>query len=557
MPDPRSPRFGFGLGLTLLAIVIAWSVWPQGPAGDLAETAPRGEGNGTTARTEAEAERSERVRADITPEQIGSQPRIDGRPGGRAMGLFQLIDAETRAPLPDVLIAVQAANRFKAKVRTNAQGRFQLDDSAEVGSWDLELLQATSRFDRITPTAVWADPYEPVQVLYQRATSQLQLDVIGPTGLPVAGATIELARRPATQTTHYLRFESDEAGRLELPWPPAPGLSDGWLATAWFPGEGSCLPIEVPDQPDPTAQLRIQPGTRLELRVTDLTGNPFPHCGVRLRSLALSRNAFVGQLSASTGQLGGSPVYLDERGEAVWLQLPTGEYELSVRSPVGVGWQERTLHLTEPAESLVWQLEPPTEPVALEGQLLADPERRAPVPDHYVELTDAETGELIMGTRTNGDGRFRLFGASTGEVILNTHAMEGDHVFAPHAHRFPAGKTDVELIGESDRKRSVRLRILDQPTSIPLEGAFLERVDGDLTVRVGRSNAQGILAAELSPHARWQVRAPNHLRFPISLDSLPRVIRLQPGPAVRDSTAAGDGGQAPPPDPASANPIDR
>ena len=68
MPDPRSPRFGFGLGLTLLAIVIAWSVWPQGPAGDLAETAPRGEGNGTTARTEAEAERSERVRADITPE---------------------------------------------------------------------------------------------------------------------------------------------------------------------------------------------------------------------------------------------------------------------------------------------------------------------------------------------------------------------------------------------------------------------------------------------------------------------------------------------------------
>ena len=535
MPDPRSLRFGFGLGFVLLAAVIVWSVWPDGPGGSLAGSDPAGEGSRSEVRSEADPTAGdERVRTDITPEQIGSQPQVDGRPDGRAFGRFQLIDAETRAPLPNVLIGVKAAHRFDARVRTDAQGRFELDDSAEVGSWDLELLEPARRFDRITPTVVWADPYEPARILYQRAPGQLQLTVVGPTGLSVAGATIELSRQPVARTTHYLRFESDEQGRLELPWPPAADQSDGWLATAWLPGEGSCLPVEIPDQPDPTVQLQIQPGTRFELRVTDLAGNPFPHCGVRLRSLALTRQAFVGQLTASTGHLSGNPSFLDEQGEAVWQDLPPGEYALSLRSPVGVGWQRRTVQLSESTERLEWQLDPPTEPVALAGQLLSDPEWRTPVPHHYVELTDAESGELIMGTRTDGAGRFRLFGASSGAVLLNTHAMEGEHIFPPHRHRFPAGKTDVELIGEFDRKRPVRLRVLDQPTSIPLEGAFLERVDGDLTVRVGRSNSQGILAAEVSPHARWQVRAPHHLRFPISLDSLPRVIRLQPGPDARD-----------------------
>ena len=294
------------------------------------------------------------------------------------------------------------------------------------------------------------------------------------------------------------------------------------------------MPVEIPDQPNPSVHLQIQPGSRFELLVADPAGNPFPHCEVRLRSLAHSHQAFVGQLVASTGHLSGNPSFLDAQGEAAWQDLPPGEYELSLRSPVGAGWQRRTVRLSESTKRLVWQLDPPTAPIALSGQLLSDPEGRTPVPHHHIELIDAQSGERITGTRTDGIGRFRLFGASSGVVLLNTHTMDGDHVFPPHLHRFPAGKADVELIGEFTRKQAVRLRVLDQPTSIPLEGAFLERVDGDLKVRVGRSNSQGILAAEVSPHARWQVRAPHHLRFPISLDSLPRVIRLQPGSDKRD-----------------------
>jgi len=321
---------------------------------------------------------------------------------------------------------------------------------------------------------------------------------------------------------------------VEVPWPPATGLTDGWLATAWRSGEGSCQPIEVPDLPEPVVLVQLVPGTRLELRVSDLANNPFPHAEVRLRSLALSRSAFVRRLTAYSGRLDGSPQYLSEQGETDWENLPPGEYELSMRSPIGVGWLKRTLFLSGESERVDWQLPAPTEPLALEGQLLADPEWRKPVSNHYLELTDAKTGELIMGTRTDGNGRFRLFGATSGEVVLNTMALEAEHTFPPHQHRFAAGSKDVEVIGAYERKQSVRLRIIDQPTSIPLEGAFLERVDGDLTVRVGRSNSQGILVAEVSPHARWQVRAPDHLRFPISLDSLPRVIRLQPGPDARD-----------------------
>lgn len=540
MPDPRSLRFGFGFGLLLFAAALAWLIWPSEPAGPLGEPGAGG-GARQPAATQAELESGQagtseeaRARTDVSPEPVGNAPSLEGGTAGRQFGRFQLIDAETRAPVAGVLLGVRAVGRFDARIRTDEQGRFQLDDSAEVGVWELELLQAQQRFDRLSPTAVWADPFEPVQVLYHRAQSTLAVEVVGQTGLNVAGATIEFARRPGDRTSHYYRFEADESGLLELPWPPEAGLVDGWLATARAPGEGSCLPVTIPDQPDPRVRLQLQPGTRFELRVTDLAGNPFPHTQVRLRSLALSRNAFVSQLNALSGHLDGSPGYLDERGEATWLNLPPGDYELGLRSPVGVGWERRTVSLTQPTERLEWQLPPPTESVVLAGQLLADPEWRTPVPHHYVELTDATSGELIMGTRTDGAGRFRLFGEATGEVVLNTMALEGDHVFLPHQHRFPAGTTDVELIGEFDRKQRVRLRVFDQPTSTPLEGAYLERVDSDLTVRVGRSNSQGILIADVSRHAQWQVRAPGHLRARISLDDLPQVLRLQPGPDPRD-----------------------
>ena len=541
MPDPRSLRFGFGLGAVLFAALLTWFLWPEASGSPLGQTggaaaAGRGEDRetaqiepGSSASGEATG-----LRTEILSKPTRQDPLKDGRPEGRKFGSFQLIDAETRAPMPDVLLGVRTLQSWDAKVRTDAEGRFQLDDSAEVGSWDLALLAPADPFASISPAAVWADPYESVKVLYHRSSTRLRIDVVGPTGLPVAGATVEIARRPGQQTTHFFDFTTDDSGRVEVPWPPATGLTDGWLATAWRSGEGSCQPIEVPDLPEPVVLVQLVPGTRLELRVSDLANNPFPHAEVRLRSLALSRSAFVRRLTAYSGRLDGSPQYLSEQGETDWENLPPGEYELSMRSPIGVGWLKRTLFLSGESERVDWQLPAPTEPLALEGQLLADPEWRKPVSNHYLELTDAKTGELIMGTRTDGNGRFRLFGATSGEVVLNTMALEAEHTFPPHQHRFAAGSKDVEVIGAYERKQSVRLRIIDQPTSIPLEGAFLERVDGDLTVRVGRSNSQGILVAEVSPHARWQVRAPDHLRFPISLDSLPRVIRLQPGPDARD-----------------------
>ena len=538
MPDPRSLRFGLGFGVILFAALLAWLFWPSAagaplPDGGREEAAAPAQGPESVAGPEAPTSEGAQ-RTEILSKPVRLDPLPDGRPGDRKFGRFQLIDAQTRAPMPGVVLGVRPLDSWKSRVRTDPEGRFELDDSAQVGSWDLELLQPADRFATISPTAVWADPYETVQVLYHRPTEGLRVEVVGPTGVAVAGATVELARRPGDRTTHFFAFQTDDNGLLELPWPPVAGLRDGWLLTAWAGDEGSCLPAEVPEEPDPSVLLQLVPGTRLELRVSDLAGNPFPHVEVRLRSRALSRNAFVRRLSAYTGRLDGTPQYLSEQGETDWDNLPPGEYELSLRSPVGVGWLQRSLTLSGPIERIDWQLPAPTEPLALAGQLLADPEWRKPVPNHYVELTDAQSGALIMGTRTDAVGRFRLFGASSGEVVLNTMALEGEHIFPPHRHRFPAGREGVELIGEYERKLQVRLRIIDQPTSIPLEGAFLERVDGDLPVRVGRSNSQGILAAEVSPHARWQVRAPGHLRFLISLNDLPRVIRLQPGPVERD-----------------------
>jgi hypothetical protein len=250
-----------------------------------------------------------------------------------------------------------------------------------------------------------------------------------------------------------------------------------------------------------STQLQLQRGARLDLRVSDPARNPYGYLEVRLRSLSLSRNAFVQQLK-------NSPTYLDFDGVHFWTQLAPGNYKLSIRSPVGVGWLDREFTMTGQAQRIDWVIETPPQAIALAGRLEDDwGNYSPPVVNHYVQLTDASTGELIAGTRTDMDGRFKLFGEVIGEVVLHTDLLESEFSFPPHEHRFPAGKQDVVLRAGDNPRPELDFRVLDQTTKLAIPRARLVRAESEFDVLAGISTAAGVLRAAIHPHWAYLLQA--------------------------------------------------
>jgi hypothetical protein len=424
-----------------------------------------------------------------------------------SLAKFLLVDQASGLPAPGFVVQATSGGRRPDRIKTDAEGRFELFDSAQFGAWRLAPLEQPGVLLRIEPDLVWADPAQEARIYLDRTDTALQIEVLGATGLPVAGATVDLVRVARGMAQSYLSYASDELGRLRLSWPPSGSEVDRWLAVATHPIEGSCqpTPIEAPSI-QPTTVLHLHAGARLELQVSDAARNPYGNLEVRLRSLALARNAFVQQVQ-------NEPRYLAGDGSSVWTQLAPGEYQISIRSPIGVGWLDRKITLTTLDSRIDWVIEQPPGPIALAGRLKTD---FLFVSNHYVELRDAATGELIAGTRCDSEGNFRLFGEAQGEVVLRTDLLESSWQFPPHEHRFPAGTRDVVLQAESAPTFKRSYRVLDAKTGLPVQRAHLVRAGSEFDILAGISNSMGVLEAELNEGWSYVLQADGYQQLQLT-----------------------------------------
>ena len=510
MPDPRSLRFGFAFGLLVIAVAWIGFAWPEKqslapPAGEAnAESSTRSAAVNDAVLVPSVSERTESV-------QNGPGAGAPIMPASKEKARVRIVDGQTGAPLAGVVVHATARIAGGAGgFTTNQNGEFEIVDSLRVGAWKLGLDDPETEHDSLVPDLVWLEPNTTTIVRRMRPNAYLQIEVRGPTGLPVAGATVNLARRAEDRTTSYRRLWTNDQGLLSLPWPPLGEGTSAWHATAFHAEEGSCAPVDLPDaEQPPVTVLQLEAGTRLELQVTDSVHAALPYLQVSLRSLALTQQAFVAQLT------GGSE-HLDQDGAHVWTQLPPGEYSLSLRSPVGFGWLKRNVTLGMQTERITWVVDAPAKPIALEGRLFEDTLEIFPAVHHFVEVRDGRTDELISGTRTDASGRFRLFGEASGEVVLYTALLDATIAFPPHVHRYPAGKRDVVLYGTEQLAEEVVLRVTDRATGAPIQSARLERSDSDLFVLAGSSDSRGLLVARVIRPNSYTLKAPGYAPLELS-----------------------------------------
>lgn len=441
------------------------------------------------------------------------------------VGRVQFVDRISRRPVPGLVVEATYGRIWNREYQTDEQGWIELRDSAICGPWTLSLVDPEQPFSSLEPGFVWSDPKRPAEVELHVPRAFLRLEVRGPTGLPVAGATVDLARLHEGRAQRFQTVTSDSKGKVLLPWPPAGEQTEGWFATARHLQEGASLVTRIADPAaQPVTVLQLDTGARLELRVTDPARNPFPHVEVRLRATSLAKSAFVQQLR-------GTRDYLDSRGSRVWPQLAAGEYELSLRSPVGVGWLRRTVRIDHQDQIVEWVLEQDPEPIALAGRLQVKGARSThPAVGHYIELVEADTGELIAGSRSDAEGGFILFGKASGEVLLRTNLVDQGISFEPHEHRFDAGTRSVHLIGRRIFPTPVQLRIISAATGDPVPNARLKVLEQDLESIAGHSNAQGLLIAEVIPDRRYAIESSGFVtrKLPARGAAWDKVIELEP-----------------------------
>lgn len=505
MPDPRSLRFGFGLGICLLAAMFTWFAWPTDEAPNPRIGAPAKQEWGASIavdRPNSVEELAERTEFEPDkPKENAPLPRAT-----QEKARVQVVDGRTAAPLAGV--DVYATSRFgglSARFTTDAEGFFELVDSLRVGAWKLALVGPETEFDTLQPERVWLEPATTAVVRRISPQAKLQFDVRGPTGLAVAGATVNLVHKAEEPASSYQRFWTDEKGQLSVPWPPSGESTRGWRATAFHADEGSCTPVDLADtEHPPLTVLQLEAGARLELQVTDSVHTPISFLEVRLRSLALTQQAFVTQLT-------GSVDHLDQHGSRVWTQLPAGEYTLSLRSPVDVGWLKRNVTLGVQTERIDWVVDTPQRPIALEGLLYEDELGLFPAVHQFVEVREGVSDELIAGTRTDAAGRFRLFGEASGEVVFYTGLLDSMVAFPPHVHRFPAGKRDVVLFGTKQSFDEIVLRVTDRATGAPIAKARLLRSDTDFDVLAGTSDSRGILVGRVNRRHSYALNAEGYV----------------------------------------------
>lgn len=523
------PRFGpLSILLILLALLLAWIlISSQELVGNAQQGTPAWESEGTFDQRAAPIKPAPQSWEQLAEQRLLDSkrkvvPTIDPTP----VASISVLDAQSGLPAPGVALEIAAAVDSRdawREYRTDEKGVIKIKTEYAGKIFQLRPSKRGSRARQVNPELLWVQSEKESVVIVDCSAVALQLHVFGPTRLPAAHAIVHLSQETAGKPAHYLVQETDERGQLTLAWPPAGGSTAGWRAVAQHVDEGASAPQQIPDLAEPErVELFLEAGHRLDLRVQDSAGNAFPYAEVRLRGLQLSQQRFVAQLMAD-------PCYLDFSGEISWTHLLAGNYELSLRSPVGVGWLSRRVEVGPGLAEIVWTIDQEPEPVALAGKLLHGANWPTPIVNQYLELIDAESRKLIAGTRTDAAGAFKLFGDTAGPVLLLPHELDNGHDFGADEFRFPAGKQDVRLEGHKRARYVVAFRVLDAATDEPIPDAILQRRETQLPVIVAHANEQGVLRTEIQEGLRYELTAPGYAVLALDDErDFESALRLQP-----------------------------
>jgi hypothetical protein len=220
----------------------------------------------------------ESPRADLGVVRLAGQERIWGvvrAEGGEPLKGVEVFDielgvgrdAKSRQPLGEPLARSAADGSFEAVLEAGARLEVQVE------FWK-------SGFVPVKETIRLQEPELPLLV-FLKPSYRLLGTVLGPSGEPVAGATVtvEGGREPFTQGGRSGFIHSDAAGRFEVD-----GLSSGSLRltifTAGLAAETRELRVEALDH-DLEVRITLLPEARLSGLVIDLDGRLLPGVGVR------------------------------------------------------------------------------------------------------------------------------------------------------------------------------------------------------------------------------------------------------------------------------------
>lgn len=276
---------------------------------------------------------------------------------------------------------------------------------------------------------------------------------------------------------------TDEDGRVLIA-----GLPAGPAAVlASHPDHANSRPVRVvlPRAGEVEAQLTLRAGGRVDVTVVDANGNP-------------KRADFIVRGPLAVGEAGGSSEHTsDENGRAVVGPLVAGSYEavlLQKQTPMQVGDMGAFISFGAESEEIAGS----NAKFVVEAEATADVQlvfpvlttvfgvvrdAEGPVSGVMVSVEpDGEESPVFGGgrsTRTDAAGRFEIDDVAAGSYSIRW-ARPGAIVKFVDTVEIPVGlsrlERDLELAGGT-----VRVRVHDEPSSEPIEGAMvtLTRVDGE------------------------------------------------------------------------------
>lgn len=409
---------------------------PEPPSSPHELIAARPDGESTVARAHVDA-----PRADADPE---ASPRTPGPPDRSGTQLeIRVLDATTDRPLAGFPLVADQPMRpdFERRYETGADGRVATEPIWRPGTVHFDPPPADFETGTwvLHPGAVSIHGDEGTRVVELRAeavTARIDVEVRGPRGAPLAGATATrvlgtVGPDGSIDWNLWRRATTDERGRARF------FLRDsdrGRPAAVflWSAVDGQVsdvVRVEPPLEPGPWV-LETYAAASLGVRVTDRAGVPLVRSAVWLR-----RSSRLGiQLP--------QPVPADAEGRVAFDGLPAETFDVSVRLPDSDEWLEGPRVELAPGEHI--ELEVPLDaalpPLAVEG-LVVDAHGGG-VEDVLleVELEDGSGGRAI----TDREGRFEYRSSSSSETVL---IRASNSVFAdeldPAEQRVPFGSRGV------------------------------------------------------------------------------------------------------------------
>jgi hypothetical protein len=333
-----------------------------------------------------------------------------------------------------------------------------------------------------------------------KAGRSLSGTVRGPTGRPVAGATVVIQSR--SDRTHIQRVQSDRDGQFRT----GPFINPSWSEfTMVVRAEGFALAMQLLLVPEevPSQDIRLSTRKPLHGRVVDAQGRPIPGAIVK----AATEFGFAGlDWGAET----------DADGRFVWFEAPaTGGYMLDVLKP--------------PFRQIVaWSVPGGTEDLTL---TLHHPQRL------HGTVTDAETGRpierfnMIPGfgpirpgwspqwsqnsARTFGGGKFELTRSDIEQQMVHSIRIEAEGYEAAEFLGFPDGLEDIAHDFKL-RKATPLAGIVRGPDGRPMAGVDVALSGGgyEASIANGRlergSGYYRSLRVRTGPDGRYEFHPQEH-----------------------------------------------